>query len=427
MVRLCLLVLSLALSAAGLSAQPALRVAYDCQTGGCDRAYFQTELPYVQFVRDQGDADAFVLVTGDGTGGGGRLYTLFFQGRARYKGQTTTLTVAVPADATDDDERRALVSRLALGLAPFVAGTSAGDRLTLSYEPPPGGVVGKEVPPADPWNGWVFRLNGSARVNGQSARTSLNSNSRVSAERITEGWKTRLSVSGFYNRSTFDDPTGSAEGTDTTFVSETSGANIGGLAARSFGENLTAGLQASALQNTYTNYDARLVVGPAVEYSLFPYRESTRRLLTASYGVAVEAAAYGDTTIYGKKQEVLPQHSARLSTEFAQPWGSVDVSLRGQQYLSQLDKYEVGVFGGLNVRLARGLQVNLGGSAAYIRNQLSLAAGGLTTEEILTQQRQQATNFRYYGNVGVSFSFGSIYNAAVNPRFVDGGGVIVAG
>ena len=85
------------------------------------------------------------------------------------------------------------------------------------------------------------------------------------------------------------------------------------------------------------------------------------------------------------------------------------------------------MFGGLNVRLARGLQVNLGGSAAYIRNQLSLAAGGLTTEEILTQQRQQATNFRYYGNVGVSFSFGSIYNAAVNPRFVDGGGVIVAG
>ncbi|MEM1055327.1 MAG: DUF481 domain-containing protein [Bacteroidota bacterium] len=427
MSRLAVLVLALLFSASAAHGQEALRVSYDCQTGGCDRDFFQTELPYVQFVRDQGDADVFVLITGDRTGGGGRRYTLTFQGRTDYEGQESTLTVSVPADATDDDERQAIKSRLALGLAPFVAQTSAADRISIAYDAPAGGEATETEPEIDPWNGWVFRLRGSGFFNGQSQSNNLSSNGRISAERVTEGWKTRVGVSGFYNRSAFDDPQGSASGGDTTFVSTVSGSSANALAAKSLSDHVTIGGEVNMEQNTFSNYDARLVAGPAIEYSVFPYSEVTRRLVTVSYGLAVEAAVYADTTIFGQKEEILPQHSGRIGAEFAQPWGSVDLSLFAQQYLSQLDKYELGVFGGLNVRLLRGLQLNLGGNVTIIRNQISLAAGGLTTEEILTQQQQQATNFRYFGNVGLSFAFGSIFNNAVNPSFNNGGGIVVAG
>ena len=412
---LLLALLSLAVTA---SAQSSLRVAYDCQQvfGACDRDFFQTELPYVQFVRDQGDADLFVLITSEATGGGGRRYSLFFQGRRTYEGQETTLAVSVPTDASDDDQRRAIASRLSLGLAPFVAQTPAADQISIAYEAPVE-TASPEEPQVDPWNGWVFRMRGSTFFNGQSQSSSFSGNGNLSASRVTETWKTRISTFGSFDRSEFEIDS------VTTIVSEQSRFGASGLAVRSLGPRLSAGVRAGFSRNTFSNYDARVTAGPAVEASLYPYTEATRRLVTARYAVEVEAAAYADTTIFGVTSEVLPQHTLRVGAELAQPWGSLNVSVNGQQYLTKLDKYEVGVFGGLNVRLARGLQLNLGGSASYVRNQLSLPAGGLTPEEILTEQRELATSFRYFGNVGLSYSFGSIFNSAVNNRFNDGGRV----
>ena len=47
---------------------------------------------------------------------------------------------------------------------------------------------------------------------------------------------------------------------------------------------------------------------------------------------------------------------------------------------------------------------------------------GATTEEVLLRQRQLATGYQYFVNFGVSYSFGSILNNIVNPRFGGGGG-----
>ncbi|OZC04346.1 DUF481 domain-containing protein [Rubricoccus marinus] len=403
----------------------AFRVAYDCRTGGCDRDFFQTELPYVQFVRDQGDADVFVLITGDQTGSGGRRYTLFVEGRGPYKGQESTLTITVPSDATDDDERRAIASRLALGMAGYLAQTAVGERLYVSYDAPPEAAGGIEAPLVDPWNGWTFRLNGNANANGESSFFGFNGSGGASASRATERWKTRVSVYGNYNRREFDQ-TSSSTGNDTTIVSERSDFGGNGLVARSLGPHLSTGFEVSAGRNTFSNYTARFVLGPGVEYSFFPYAEATSRVITASYSVGMEFAAYTDSTIFDEIQEILPQHSLRARAEFAQPWGSFDLSFTGQQYLSKLERYEAGIGGGLNIRLARGLQLNVGGNASVIQNQLSLAAGDLSPEEILLQQQQQATSFRYNGRVGISYSFGSIFNSAVNTRF-DRGGVLVVG
>jgi hypothetical protein len=100
-----------------------------------------------------------------------------------------------------------------------------------------------------------------------------------------------------------------------------------------------------------------------------------------------------------------------------QPWGSVDLSAEGGQYLDMTNKNYAEIGGDLSVRLFKGFNVNFGGHYAAIRNQLYLPAIGATPEEILTQQRQLATNYQYFMFTGISYTFGSVLNNVVNPRF----------
>jgi len=70
----------------------------------------------------------------------------------------------------------------------------------------------------------------------------------------------------------------------------------------------------------------------------------------------------------------------------------------------------------------RGFSLNLTAGYSRIRDQLHIAARGLTEEEILLRQRSIATAYRYYAFFGVNYRFGSIFNNIVNPRFGAGGG-----
>ena len=60
----------------------------------------------MNWVRDREAADVHVLVTSQGTGGGGLRYSLAFIGLAGFEGQDGELTTATSADATDDDRHR---------------------------------------------------------------------------------------------------------------------------------------------------------------------------------------------------------------------------------------------------------------------------------------------------------------------------------
>lgn len=62
------------------------------------------------------------------------------------------------------------------------------------------------------------------------------------------------------------------------------------------------------------------------------------------------------------------------------------------------------------------------GTVDRTRDQIYLPKAGATTEEILVRQRQLATSYRYSMTFGITYSFGSIFNNVVNPRFGGGGG-----
>ncbi len=67
----------------------ALRVFLDCNS--CDENYLRTEITFINYVRDRTDADLHVLVTTQGTGGGGTEYTMKFIGLGKFAGVDQSL------------------------------------------------------------------------------------------------------------------------------------------------------------------------------------------------------------------------------------------------------------------------------------------------------------------------------------------------
>ncbi|TVP59366.1 MAG: DUF481 domain-containing protein [Gemmatimonadales bacterium] len=409
------------------SAHQPPRVFLDCQTPGCDYDLFRTELRWVDWVRDRQDADVHVMVTSQPTGGGGRQFDVSFEGRGELQGNRFTLLYSSGADDSTDDRRRGLLRTLSHGLAPFASGTDVGERLDLVLRDPaarpevgPGAAPGV-APQDDPWDFWVFSTSANVFSQGESSQGSQNYSGSVSATRTTEMWKARVALSGSYRKTSFDLP-------DRSVVSIIRSYNGSGLLVRSLGDHWSAGVRASARSSTFANQDLALDLTPAIEYSLFPYGDHTRKALTFEYGIGPRYFNYSEETLFDQDEELRVEHSLSTSLNLRQPWGTVRTSISGAQYLHDLSKYEMTLGTNLNLRLFRGLSLNVGANYSRIHNQLHIPRRGASEEEVLLRRRQLATNYRYFTTIGVSYTFGSIFSNVVNPRMggtAGGGGMVM--
>jgi hypothetical protein len=384
----------------------------DCPS--CDEQYIRTEITFVSYVRDRTAADVHVLVTTQGTGGGGVEYALKFIGLGRFRDIDHSLTYTAPQTSTPDERRRGLASMLKLGLVRYVADTPLASRLTLRFDEPPARTVDRGG--RDPWNFWVFRIGGSGAIEGEQATSQRSISSSFSANRTTAEWKVNLNGSANYRQQHFE----LEEGESYTAIRR----NYDGraLLARSLTTHWSAGATAAIAASTFTNYDLRTRIAPSVEYNIFPYRESTRRILTMLYSLGVQTADYTEETIYGRGTEKLLDQQFEVTLGLRQPWGTANGGLEIAQYLNRHAKYRIGAFGGMDVRLFKGFSISVDGSVSKRRDQLSLRRGEATTEEILVRQRELATDYSFDVGFGFSYSFGSIFNNVVNPRFRNAGG-----
>ena len=96
------------------------------------------------------------------------------------------------------------------------------------------------------------------------------------------------------------------------------------------------------------------------------------------------------------------------------------VSAELASFVPDLDQNHASAYGSLSLNIARGLSINLSTSVESIRDQITLPLAEATSEEVLVNQRQLATSYRYFVYVGVSYTFGSIFSPIVNPRFNTG-------
>lgn len=415
------LALALVVSATPAHAQVSLdrplRVSLDCSNFFCDRDFFLEEIPWVTFVRDRQDADVHILATRQTTGAGGGAYAVEFRGRGAFDQHRLTLQETTDADATPAVIRSTLVAVLKLGLAPFAASTPTPPRVEVL--PPVRHVDEPTVEPHDPWNRWSFRVGVNGFLNGESRQQFVNSSGNVQAGRVTDDWKIRVTGRGSFSRSDFQlDET-------TTFTSRQESYAASGLVVRSVGAQWGVGGISSWTRSTFSNYDASVRLAPAIEYNVFPYDESTRRLLTILYAIGPRYNDYRTITIFGETSETVLEQQLITSYNVTQPWGTIDTALRLTHYVAKFGdgddwpsaQYNAQLFGGFNLRLVRGLTANVFGNIDMVRGQIQLAAAGLSQEEILTRQRELATNYRYFLSVGLGYRFGSIFSDVVNRRF----------
>ncbi|MEE8133425.1 MAG: hypothetical protein V3T56_00110, partial [Gemmatimonadales bacterium] len=172
-----------------------------------------------------------------------------------------------------------------------------------------------------------------------------------------------------------------------------------------------------ASHSTFGNRDLSVAAGPAIEFNIFPYSESTRKSFTFLYSVEVAAFNYELITVGGKLEEVLPRHGLEVDIEVEQPWGSVGGGIEAVQYLHDLTVHNVELNVGMSIRIFRGLRFNVGANFARIKDQFFLPAEDLSPAEVLLRRRARETDFRYGLFLGINYQFGSQFANIVNPRF----------
>ena len=387
-----------------------VKVFIDCMSARCDFDFIRTEVSFVDHVRDREVADVHLLITGQGTSGGGE-YTLHFIGRGSFQDLDSTLTYSWKQTDTIDAIRSGLVRVIKLGLVPYLSRTTMRDRIEVGL----GRGRGAAAPlrnAHDPWNYWIFRGQGNTRVDGEASAASQAYSAGVSASRVTDAWKLSGNASGSYRESRYD------LSDEETYNAISKGFGAAGLAVKSLTGHWSTGVRGAASSSTYLNQSLATRTAPAIEYDVFPYSESTRRLLTIQYAVGLDYFRYYQPTIFDRTSEWKMDQAIVTALDLRRPWGSMSTGVEFGTYLDDWDKKRLEVSGEANVRLVKGLSLSVYGSSAIIRDQIYLPKGEATTEEILVRQRQLATSYRYALSVGFSYTFGSIYTNIVNPRLV---------
>ncbi len=392
----------------------ALRVFLDCD-GGCDSDFMRTEMTWVNWMRERLDADFHILVTSQQTGSGGREWAIVAIGQRAFAGRTDTLHyVSNPNDASDTI-RRGLLRAISQLLVPYAARGPLGSRLNVTYTPLEGAAA-TSAPANDRWDFWTYSISANGFMDGESRQSFRELWTDLSANRTTEAWKIRVNANTSYGQSEFSYDTG-APPVKVTTTSIRRSSNASAMAVKSLGDHWSAGARGIVSQTVFNNLDLATQVSAAVEWDLWPYKDYTRRRFTVLYTAGIRDLNYNEETIYGKLSETRPVHTLDATLGARQPWGSANVTLFGSQYLDGLKYYNLGIRGGVEVRVGRGLSFNVDGQLSRVRNQLYLPGGGLTPEEVLLRQQALATNYRYFTFFGIRYQFGSIFNNVVNPRF----------
>ena len=372
--------------------------------------YIRKEIPYVNYVRDIRDAGVYIISTSQRTGSGGYEYTYFLVGQNEFQGMRDTVSFVTTPDETTEGRRQKEANTLKMGLMRYVARTPLAQYMRISFSEPL-----SETVSTDKWNSWVFRGSFNGYLNGQKTYKSSYLSGNISGSRITEAWKINLNARYYTNNSKY------IIGED-IIKSHSDSKYLTALIVRSLSDHWSFGGSTSLGSSSYSNKRLYYNLMPGIEYDLFPYSESTRRQLRILYSAGISLVQYTDSTIYDKIKENLWLHTLSASYEVVQKWGSIDFTLSYSNYFHDWSKNNLSFDGYLSLRVAKGLNVNFGGGASLIHDQLSLVKQDLTYDEILLQRKEIASQYQYFTSFGFTYTFGSIYNNVVNPRFGNSGG-----
>jgi hypothetical protein len=390
--------------------EPIPNVYLDCNS--CDITFIRTNITFVNYVRDQEDASIYLRISDQRTAGGGIEYTLEFSDIGVERARTDTLRYISSNNDTGDERRRGLNRYIKIGLIPYVTNTEAVRAIDIFYEESEENGVDSEIV-EDPWNSWVFDVDVRSNMWGEDTEFNFGLFSGFEAERTTELWKIRGNVRGEIRRRNVD-----VSG-ETLKVNRDWG-SYWGMAAYSLTEHFSVGLFNGASFNRVNNIALSTYIAPAVEYNFFPYSEFQTRRFVVQYQLTPNLRRYYNTTIFLKDSETIMSQEISSRLRYDQRWGRIDIRVSGKHYFHDLSVNRIEINPAFNIRVMRGLSVSVSGRYRIINDQLSLELPvdvDPNDPESIIIGVQRPTSFDFSFSFGLSYTFGSIYNNIVNPRF----------
>ncbi len=407
------------LSGYSLSAQDfdndKLKVFVDCTSTSCDMNYIRTEINIIDFLLDRKAADIHILVTSVQIGSGGSEYKIIFYGQNDHKAVQDTLSFLVPPVSTEFERRDLLVHYVKLGLAPWVAKTKFASKISINMKSEALTDSSKEASDTkDKWNYWVFRAGLEGNVSLDQVYKSSDFTSYFNISRATDKSKVEINFYGGRTRSSFEYDT-DAGPLEVIVKNENFGFDH--LYVKSMNKHWSYGYQLLFENNTFKNFKSRYYLIPQLEYSIFPYTDINTKFITLRYGLGPLYHTYYDTTIFNKKEELLWFHNAQLNMSLNQKWGTIMTGINYRNFFHDWKVNNLSLYSEVDVRITGGLSIYAYLSGSLVRDQINLASGGVSEEEVLSRRRQLQSSYEFFGYVGISYRFGSKLNNFVNPRF----------
>jgi hypothetical protein len=389
----------------------AVKIFLDCAE--CDMNYIRLEIPYINYVRDVHDAQVYILETKQDAGSGGDQFTFTFQGQREFIGMNDTLVYTSSPDQTNTIVREKRTNMLKMGLMRYVARTPLFNEIEIKHN----AELEEEVV-IDRWNNWVFELSTEPQYEAEEANKQLELRNSINISKVTPDIKLEIEMDQFYNREEYIENVNTDSASSDTYVTSERLVNL--LFVKSLGDHWSAGFTWDLGSSTRENYDFRTDFLPSVEYDIFPYSESTHRQLRIMYGAGYQYNNYIDTTVYNKTEEGLFLQKLNIAFQLRERWGYINLALVGSTYFQDFSKNRLELLSSVNIRIFKGLSLQINGGVAHINDQLNLKKGDISEAERLLQLRELATKYRVEGGIEITYTFGSIYNNVVNPRFSRG-------
>ncbi len=404
----------------------------DRRDGGCDMDFIRTEITAVDFYRDNQSADVFLLINNNRSGGGGRQYQLLFIGQQNiHAGRSDTLYVNTKQTDTDFEVRERLTRFIKLGLAPYVAKTTAGEDIEINMKTDSGNLVDTVRESEHPWNYWVFNVGSDANIELEELSKEINYGGEININRITDKWKISLSgriderlrrtiqreprVDGNGNPVLDADGNQIIDEVENNF--DVSEFGFSHQLVKSISPQWSYGYDIAGRQNTRFNYQFQTSFRPAVEHNFFPESVQNSRFLRVNYGIEVRNNRYVEETIYGVLQETRFLHSLRASLGLNQRWGNLEVGYRLRNYLDDFSSWSTGLNISAEVRVTGNFSFFMRVEGNYVKDQIYLASGDFTEQDILSGRVNLPSAYNIDTRFGFNYRFGSNLNNFVNRRF----------
>lgn len=371
-----------------------------------DFDFMRRNMQFVDFVNDPAVADVHIIINNRTSGSGGQVYSLMFNNKTFENISEFTLTCTTAASDTHEERRKKITDALTMGLMPFANETEVSKNLSVRYR---GEEKTTEIVTEDPWHNWTFRGDFNGNVFLEESRKNFNYTYYLRADKVTENWK-------FRNSGRMSVRTQQYESEGETYRSENINNNISSSIVKSLSPRWSAGAFFGYSNSNYSNLVYSISAKPAIEYNIFPWDISDRKVFTIAYYVGPEWKNYYEETIYGKLNESLWKQTIRLDLQIVQTWGEIQAGLDASNYMHDFSKNRITLDTELSIRIIRGFSVNFDFRVENIHDQIYLAKGDVSLEDILLNKVQLPSTFQVNAGVGVRLQFGSIYNNIVNNR-----------